>query len=86
MLMTREQIKEHLQIGEFTLRKLVRTRKIPFVRINNTVLRFDAEKVDAALTANFENKEYTQKGKRSAKANLIQARTISNKPQRPEKP
>lgn len=75
MLMTREQIKEHLQIGESTLRKLMDAQAIPFLRIHNKIIRFELDKVTTALADRFEGKPYVGKA-RSPEALAATTRTL----------
>lgn len=87
--MTREQIKEHLGLGESSFSKLFTANKIPFLRLTDKTLRFNPEKVEAALEKEFENKPQSgrtgwnlRRGARDAR----KRKTKSRKPTREKKP
>lgn len=70
-LMTSEELRAHLRMGEQKFRLLMKAGRIPFLRLGHCMLRFDREKVEAELTKDFGNKPHVGKAgwnlKRGAK-------------------
>jgi|TARA_R100000482_G_C5045505_1_gene110277 excisionase family DNA binding protein len=47
MFMNIKQVAEYLQVSPKTIRRLTKTKKLPFVKVSHKVLRFNKSRVDA---------------------------------------